>query len=100
MVTLYLLKSDQIVMGIVLWGSRCYPSWRFVKCWCIQAGDLSNVGTPAILDMVLSKTPIAPCYCQMMDQTLKEEIRITQYNNPRKAGNTHWKTFSGLLTIF
>ena len=37
-------------------------------------------------DTFLSKIPIAPCYCQMMDRTLKEEIRITQYNNPTKAG--------------
>ena len=37
-------------------------------------------------DTDLSKTPIAPCYCQMMGQTLKEAIRITQYNNPTKAG--------------
>ena len=36
--------------------------------------------------MFLSKIPIAHCYCQMMGQTLKEEIRITQYNNPTKAG--------------
>ena len=33
-----------------------------------------------------TKIPIAPCYCQMMGQTLKEEIKITQYNNPTKAG--------------
>ena len=38
------------------------------------------------IDTFLSKTPIAPCYCQMMGQTLKEENRITQYNNPTKAG--------------
>ena len=38
------------------------------------------------IDTFLSKTAIAPCYCQMMGQTLKEEIRITQYNNPTKAG--------------
>ena len=38
------------------------------------------------LDMFLSKIPIVPCYCQMMGRTLKEEIRITQYNNPTKAG--------------
>ena len=37
------------------------------------------------VDMFLFKTPIAPCYCQMMGRTLKEEIRITQYNNPTKA---------------
>ena len=37
-------------------------------------------------DMFLSKIPIAPCYCRMMARTLKEEIRITQYNNPTKAG--------------
>ena len=37
-------------------------------------------------DMFLSKTPISRCYCQMMGQTLKDEIRITQYNNPTKAG--------------
>ena len=37
-------------------------------------------------DTFLSKIPIAPCYCQMMGRTLKEEIRITQYNNPTKAG--------------
>ena len=36
--------------------------------------------------MFLSKIPIAPCYCQMMGRTLKEEIKITQYNNPTKAG--------------
>ena len=39
-----------------------------------------------ISDTFLSKIPIAPCYCQMMGRTLKEEIRITQYNNPTKAG--------------
>ena len=33
-----------------------------------------------------TKIPIAPCYCQMMGRTLKEEIKITQYNNPTKAG--------------
>ena len=38
------------------------------------------------LDTFLSKIPIPPCYCQMMGQTLKEEIRIIQYNNPTKAG--------------
>ena len=38
------------------------------------------------VDTFLSKTPIAPCYCQMMGRTLKEKIRITQYNNPTKAG--------------
>ena len=38
------------------------------------------------IDTFLSKTPIAPCYCQMMGRTLKDEIRITQYNNPTKAG--------------
>ena len=37
-------------------------------------------------DMFLTKIPIAPCYCQMMGRTLKEEIKITQYNNPTKAG--------------
>ena len=37
-------------------------------------------------DTFLSKTPIAPCYCQMMGRTLKEEIRITQYNNTTKVG--------------
>ena len=36
--------------------------------------------------MFLTKIPIAPCYCRMMGQTLKEGIRITQYNNPTKAG--------------
>ena len=37
-------------------------------------------------DTFLSKIPIAPCYCQMMSRTLKDEIRITQYNNPTKVG--------------
>ena len=37
-------------------------------------------------DMFLTKIPIAPCYCQMMGRTLKEEIKITQYNNPTKTG--------------
>ena len=37
-------------------------------------------------DTCLFKTPIAPCYCQMMGRTLKDEIRITQYNNPTKPG--------------
>ena len=37
-------------------------------------------------DTFLTKIPIAPCYCQMMGQTLKEEIKITQTNNPTKAG--------------
>ena len=37
-------------------------------------------------DTFLSKIPIAPCSCQMMGQTLKEEIRIAHYNNPTKAG--------------
>ena len=37
-------------------------------------------------DTFLTKIPIAPCYCQMMGRTLKEEIKITQYNNPTKAG--------------
>ena len=41
---------------------------------------------PKGTDTFLSKTPIAPCYCQMMGRTLREEIRITQYNNPTKAG--------------
>ena len=39
-----------------------------------------------LTDTFLTKIPIAPCYCRMMGQTLKEEIRITQYNNPTKAG--------------
>ena len=39
-----------------------------------------------IIDTFYTKIPIAPCYCQMMVRTLKEEIRITQYNNPTKAG--------------
>ena len=38
------------------------------------------------IDTFLTKIPIAPCYCQMMGRTLKEEIKITQYNNPTKAG--------------
>ena len=37
-------------------------------------------------DTFYTKIPIAPCYCQMMGRTLKEEIKITQYNNPTKAG--------------
>ena len=37
-------------------------------------------------DTFLSKIPIAPCYCQMMGQTLKEEIRRTLYNNPPIVG--------------
>ena len=37
-------------------------------------------------DTFLTKIPIAPCYCQMMGRTLREEIKITQYNNPTKAG--------------
>ena len=37
-------------------------------------------------DTFYTKIPIVPCYCQMMGQTLKEEIKITQYNNPTKAG--------------
>ena len=37
-------------------------------------------------DTFLTKIPIAPCYCQMMGRTLKEEIKIIQYNNPTKAG--------------
>ena len=37
-------------------------------------------------DTFLTKIPIAPCYCQMMGRTLKEEIKITQYNNTTKAG--------------
>ena len=39
-----------------------------------------------VIDTFLSKIPIVPCYCQMMGRTLKDEIRITQYNNPTKAG--------------
>ena len=39
-----------------------------------------------LCDTFLTKIPIAPCYCQMMGQTLKEEIKITQYDNPTKAG--------------
>ena len=39
-----------------------------------------------VYDMFLTKIPIAPCYCQMMGRTLKEEIKIAQYNNPTKAG--------------
>ena len=53
-----------------------------------------------VSDTFLSKTPIAPCYCQMMGQTLKEEIRITQYNNPTKAGKYSLEDLLGLLTIF
>ena len=46
-----------------------------------------NSVTPLNLgDTCLSKIPIAPCYCRMIGQTLKEEIRITQCNNPTKAG--------------
>ena len=37
-------------------------------------------------DTFLTKIPFAPCSCQMMGRTLKEEIKITQYNNPTKAG--------------
>ena len=37
-------------------------------------------------DTFYTKIPIAPCYCQMMGRTLKDEIKITQYNNPTKAG--------------
>ena len=37
-------------------------------------------------DTFYTKIPIAPCYCQMMGRTLKEEIKITQYNNPTKVG--------------
>ena len=40
----------------------------------------------SLIDMFLTKIPIAPCYCQMMGRTLKEEIKITQYNNPTNAG--------------
>ena len=42
--------------------------------------------SPGASDTFLTKIPIAPCYCQMMGQTLKEEIKVTQYNNPTKAG--------------
>ena len=50
---------------------------------CIMWNDMTG---PVSIDTVLSKIPIVPCYCQMMGRTLKEEIRITQYNNPTKAG--------------
>ena len=40
----------------------------------------------AFYDTFLPKIPIAPCYCQMMGWALKEERRITQYNNTTKAG--------------
>ena len=46
----------------------------------------SSSVTSVIADTFLTKIPIAPCYCQMMGRTLKEEIKITQYNNPTKAG--------------
>ena len=42
--------------------------------------------TTLIIDTFLPKIPIALCYCQMMGWTLKEERRITQYNNPTIAG--------------
>ena len=38
------------------------------------------------VDTFYTKIPIAPCYCQMMGRTLKDEIRIIQYNNPTRAG--------------
>ena len=49
-----------------------------------QGGQWISLGE--IIDTFYTKIPIAPCYCQMMGQTLKEEIKITQYNNPTKAG--------------
>ena len=36
-------------------------------------------------DMFLTKTPIAPCYCQMKACTLKVEREIKQHNNPTIA---------------
>ena len=45
--------------------------------------DKTNVDSD---DTFYTKIPIAPCYCQMMGRALKEEIRITQSNNPTKAG--------------
>ena len=47
---------------------------------------LAYTDAQAVCDTFYTKIPIAPCYCQMMGRTLKEEIKITQYNNPTKAG--------------
>ena len=49
-------------------------------------GDPEHCSEVNLTDMFYTKIPIAPYYCQMMSRTLKEEIKITQYNNPTKAG--------------
>ena len=36
-------------------------------------------------DTFLTKIPFGPCYCQMKAGTLKDERKITQYNNPTIA---------------
>ena len=57
-------------------------------CWHVNAtiGGTCGGVVLGICDTFLTKIPIAPCYCQMMGRTLKEEIKITQYSNPTKAG--------------
>ena len=60
-----------------------------MKCKANKCEKMHNSGSDPIADSCdtfLTKIPIAPCYCQMMGRTLKEEIKITQYNNPTKAG--------------
>ena len=66
-------------------------SWKysFIQTYYILHEVLGKGGSHRerdVNDTFLSKTPIAPCYCQMMGRTLKEEIRITQYNNQPKPG--------------
>ena len=74
-------------------ASLCWLGWTnlshhgFYQC----QSHTFDLGSPVdtlgfVFDTFLSKIPSAPCYCWMMGRTLKEEIRITQYNNPTKAG--------------
>ena len=64
-------------------GYLIYLNCALVYWWSKKQ---TPVESSSFGDTFLSKIPIAPCYCRMMGQTLKEEIRITQYSNPTKAG--------------
>ena len=67
-------------------GTAWCPDTENNVCFSHKWAKFTNMKAVQMGDTFLSKIPIGPCYCQMMGRTLKEEIKITQYNNPTKAG--------------
>ena len=87
-----LSKVSLVKMKIIQspWPTLTFPIFladpSFYHLRIIGSATWPKSLTLMTIDTFLTKIPIAPCYCQMMGRTLKEEIKITQYNNPTKAG--------------